>query len=397
MAMRRIINATGVILHTNAGRAPLSEVILTRAREMLAGYSNLELDVESGERGRRDALITPVLKELTGAEDGLVVNNNAAAVLLALRALGAGRPAAASRGELVEIGGSFRLPDVMAAGGVTLMPVGTVNVTRAEDFKSAVDEGAALIVLAHRSNFYFVGPHEDPPVKDVVAVGRAAGVPVIYDLGSGLLNAGLYKGIIPADEPNVADLLAAGADLVTFSGDKILGGPQAGIVVGTAAAVARLRKDPLYRALRVGKETFALLTATLDAYVKNGDALKTIPVYRLLKRGGDELERMAGEIKAWIDAAGVPGLTVTVEADESLVGGGTLPYLKLPGWVAAARHDHLTPHALSAAFRLLEPPVLARASRDAVRLDPRSILDDDRALLEAACARLRRAAREYVP
>lgn len=390
MTMRRIINATGVILHTNAGRAPFGDAVLARAREMLAGYSNLELDVESGERGRREVLIAPLLKQITGAEDALVVNNNAAAVLLALRALGAGRPAAASRGELVEIGGSFRLPDVMAAGGVTLMSVGTVNVTRGEDYKQALAAGAALVVLAHRSNFYFAGPHEDPAVEDVVAAARAAGVPVIYDLGSGLLNGEIYKGIIPAEEPNVADLLAAGADLVTFSGDKLIGGPQAGIVVGTAAAVGRLRKDQLYRALRVGKETFALLTATLEAYRRGGDALAAIPVYRLLKRGSDGLKAMAEEIKTWIDAGGVPGLSATVEADESLVGGGTLPYLKLAGWVAAVRHDRLTPHAMRAAFRRLEPPVLARASRDAVRLDPRSLLDDDRPLLQAACAQLAR-------
>lgn len=390
MTMRRIINATGVILHTNAGRAPFSDAILARAREMLAGYSNLELDVESGERGRREVLIAPLLKQITGAEDALVVNNNAAAVLLALRALGAGRPAAASRGELVEIGGSFRLPDVMAAGGVTLMPVGTVNVTRVEDYKQALAAGAALVVLAHRSNFYFTGPYEEPPVKEVVAVARAAGVPVIYDLGSGLLNGEIYKGIIPAEEPTVADLLAAGADLVTFSGDKLIGGPQAGIIVGTAAAMSCLRKDQLYRALRVGKETFALLTATLDAYRLGGDAPAAIHVYRLLKRGRDALKDLADEIKMWIDAGGVPGLSAAVEADESLVGGGTLPYLKLPGWVAAVRHERLTPHALSAAFRRLEPPVLARASRDAVRLDPRSLLDDDRPLLQAACAQLAR-------
>ncbi len=382
--MRRLVNATGVILHTGAGRAPFGSALLERAGRILEGYSNLEVDLESGERGRRDSLVAEPLRALTGAEDALVVNNNAGAVLLALHALGDGRPAAASRGQLVEIGGAFRLPEVMASGGVELLPVGTVNVTRLEDFRRALDAGASLIVLAHRSNFYFRGRYEDPRPDEVVALAAEYGKRVLYDLGSGLLSASLYPEFVSADEPSLENLLDAGVDVVSFSGDKLLGGPQAGVVVGKAEALEELRRDSLYRALRAGKETYALLAAVLEAYLEGDGALEDIPTYRLLKRPRDDLERLAAVVADYFRGAEVAGLEVSIVKAESYAGGGTLPYVRLPTAVVALRHERVRPHALSAALRRLEPPILARATGDAVFVDMRSVLEDDLPLFKDA-------------
>jgi L-seryl-tRNA(Ser) seleniumtransferase len=328
------------------------------------------------------------LRELTGAEDALAVNNNAGAVLLALHALGRGRPAAASRGQLVEIGGSFRLPDVMASGGVELMPVGTVNVTRLDDFRRALDAGASLVVLAHRSNFYYQGRFEEPSAHEVVALAASYGKPVLYDLGSGLLSTSLYPGLVSPKEPSVENLLDAGVDVVCFSGDKLLGGPQAGIAVGKAAAINELRGDGLYRAVRVGKETFALLSAVLGSYLDGTP--EDIPTYRLLRRSRDDLYRMAEEAASFFRKPGALGLEISIEESESYVGGGTLPYARLPTAVLALRHGNLSPHALSRVLRRLEPPVLARATGDAVYVDMRSVLDDDLPMLERALACLPR-------
>jgi len=344
---------------------------------VLNGYGNLELDLANGERGRRDDLIEPVLCKLTGAAAATVVNNNAAAVLLALRALGAGKPAAASRAQLVEIGGSFRLPDVMAAGGVRLFPVGTVNRTVATDYERAFAGGAALAVCAHRSNFYFEGSFEEPTVAAIVDIAHGAGKPVIYDLGSGLLYAGLFGDVIPPAEPNVHDLVVAGVDAVTFSGDKLLGGPQGGIIVGKADAVNLVRRDPLYRALRVGKETYALLAATLASYAAGGAALNDIPTYRLLTRPLEVVRSLAGEIYDEVAARHPGGCLVALEDDTALVGGGTLPYLRLPTVGLALRHPTFSPHRLCDNLRRLEPPVLARARGDAAFLDVRSLLDEE--------------------
>ena len=382
MLLVRVVNATGVILHTGAGRAPLGAALLERAARTLEGYNNLEVDLETGERGQRNALIVGPLRELTGAEDALAVNNNAGAVLLALHALAGGRPAAASRGQLVEIGGAFRLPEVMAAGGVELMPVGTVNVTAVDDYRRALDAGAALVVLAHRSNFYFLGRYAEPRADEVVALAAEYDAPVLYDLGSGLLSTSLYPEIVAPDEPSVENLLDAGVDVVCFSGDKLLGGPQAGVVVGGAAAVEKLRRDGLYRALRVGKETYAVLGAVLDAYLEGGDAAEQIPTCRLLRRSPDRLRELAAEAAGYF--AGVGGLEVSVVEAEAFVGGGTLPYATLPTAAVALRRDGASPHALSAALRRLEPPVLARATGDAVLVDMRSVLEEDLPALRSA-------------
>ncbi len=396
MLIKRVINATGVILHTGAGRAPFGPAVLGRVSRILEGYCNLEVDLESGERGQRNTLIAGPLRELTGAEDALAVNNNAGAVLLALHALGHGRPAAASRGQLVEIGGAFRLPDVMASGGVELMPVGTANVTRLDDFKRALDAGASLVVLAHRSNFYYRGRFEEPRADEVVALASSYDRQVLYDLGSGLLSTSLYPDLVSPDEPSVENLLDAGVDVVCFSGDKLLGGPQAGVVVGKAAAVGELRRDSLYRALRVGKETYALLGAVLETYL-DGNSLDEVPTYRLLTRSAEDLDKMADAAAGYFRKAGgagdsrkagVAGLEISTARAESYVGGGTLPYVRLPTSVVVLRHAGLSPHALSGALRRLEPPVLARAAGDAVYVDMRSIPEDDFPLLERALGTL---------
>lgn len=383
MLIKRVINATGVILHTGAGRAPFGPAVLARVSQILEGYCNLEVDLESGERGQRDTLVAAPLRELTGAEDALTVNNNAGAVLLALHALGRGRPAAASRGQLVEIGGAFRLPDVMASGGVELMPVGTANVTRLDDFRRALDAGASLVVLAHRSNFYYRGRFDEPRADEVVALAAAYDRPVLYDLGSGLLSTSLYPDLVSPDEPSVENLLDAGVDVVCFSADKLLGGPQAGVAVGKAGAVGELRRDGLYRALRVGKETYALLGAVLETYL-GGDGLEEVPTYRLLTRSAEDLERMADAAAGFFRKAGAAELEISTARAESYVGGGTLPYVRLPTSVVVLRHGGLSPHALSGALRRLEPPVLARAAGDAVYVDMRSVPEDDLPPLERA-------------
>lgn len=388
MLLRRLINATGVILHTGAGRAPLGPAVLARAAQVLEGYSNLEVELESGERGQRNALLAGPLRELTGAEEALAVNNNAGAVLLALHALGGGRPAAASRGQLVEIGGAFRLPEVMAAGGVELRAVGTVNVTRGDDFRRALDGGAALVVLAHRSNFYFVGRHEEPRPDEVVALAAEYDAPVLYDLGSGLLSTALYPELVAADEPSVENLWDAGVDVVCFSGDKLLGGPQAGVAVGKAEAITRMLQDHLYRALRLGKETYAILGAVLEFYLAGEEGAENIPTYRLLRRLPARLRELAAEAALYFAGAGVAGLEASVVEGEAYVGGGTLPYVTLPTAAVALRRAGTSPHALSAALRRLEPPVLARAMGDAVLVDMRSVLDDELPLLERAVAGL---------
>jgi len=333
--------------------------------------------LDTGERGELDALVRAPLCELTGAEDALVVNNNAGAVLLALRALAGGKPAAVSRGQLVEIGGSFRLPDVIKAGGVTLMPVGTTNVTRLGNYRDALDAGAALIVLAHQSNFYFRGRYEEPAVEDVVTLAARYGRPVLYDLGGGLLSPALFGDVVAENEPAVDSLVDAGVDVVCFSGDKLLGGPQAGIAVGRGAALAAMRRDPFYRALRCAKETFALLGACLDVYAAGRDELGALPTYRLMTRSGSELRAMAEKAGEYFAAAHVPGLTVGLADESAVTGGGTLPDVRLPTVVVALRHEKITPHALSAALRKTDPPVLARAVGDAVYLDMRSVLESD--------------------
>jgi L-seryl-tRNA(Ser) seleniumtransferase len=374
--LQRIINATGVVLHTGLGRAPYGEALLKRAYELLIGYSNLEFRLNDGTRGKRDELIVEPLKRITGAEDALVCNNNAAAVVLALRTFAAGGAAAVSRQQLIEIGGSFRLPEVMRAGGVDLTPVGHVNRCTAADYEPAVEAGAVMVLMAHRSNFSFEGEFEEPDVGEVSAVARRYGRPVIFDLGSGLLDRTIYPNLSLEGEPSARALLAAGVDVVTFSGDKLLGGPQAGVVCGRAEWVGKMRADQFFRAFRVGKETYALLTAVLERYAEGGDAMTDIPAWRMLNATADELEPKAERL-ADILRKGLPGAEIIVEPGESLPGGGTLPDLRLATYLVKVSEEGITPNRLAAAFRECDPPVAGRAEGDGFFLDVRTVFDDD--------------------
>jgi L-seryl-tRNA(Ser) seleniumtransferase len=370
-SLRRVLNATGVVIHTNLGRAPLAEAAAAAVADAARGYLNLELDLDSGRRGARDAHVAVLLAELTGAEDALVVNNGAAATLLAAAALaGPGRSIVVSRGQLVEIGGGFRVPEVVAQAGARLVEVGTTNRTRVADFRAAVADGADVLLRVHPSNFRTVGFVEEPTIEELCGVG----VPVIDDLGSGVLAAGLHD--VLADEPAVRDSIAAGVALACFSGDKLLGGPQAGLLVGTREAIATARRHPLARALRVGRLPMAALAATLALYRDPARALREIPVLAMITAGDATLRARAERL-----AAATEGDVVEAVAR---VGGGALPLTELAGPAVAIGPSGAGADALAARLRAGDPPLLARIADGRVLLDPRTLLGD--AELEAAIA-----------
>jgi L-seryl-tRNA(Ser) seleniumtransferase len=367
-ALRRVINATGVVLHTNLGRAPLADAARAAIDEVAAGYSNLEYDLARGERGSRHDHLRGLLRELTGAEDAVVVNNNAAATVLGLAALAAGKEIIVSRGELIEIGGSFRLPEILALSRGVLVEVGTTNKTHARDYEAAIGPATGLLLKVHRSNFAIVGFTSEVAAEQVVAIGRARGVATMIDLGSGALvdRATQRRWGLP-DEPTVAETVAAGADLVTFSGDKLLGGPQAGIAVGTAAAIERARKHPLMRALRPDKLTLAGLAATLAAY-RDG-ALDAIPTTRML---GESSASLRARAVAVADAIGeVSGLAIAVEPCTGAVGGGAMPAAQLASWAVTLTGG--SADAVDRALRRAPVPVIARIEAGRVWLDVRTI------------------------
>jgi L-seryl-tRNA(Ser) seleniumtransferase len=378
-SLERVINATGVIIHTNLGRAPLAESAIARVVDVARGYASLEYDVARGERGRRDVHADALLRRLTGAEAAVVVNNNAAATMIILSALAAGREVVVSRGELVEIGGGFRVPDVMAQSGAILREVGTTNKTRASDYAAAINENTALILRVHPSNFRIEGFTERPTVDDLVAVGRKCHIPVAEDLGSGHLS---RKGSDPGsdpfaficDEPAVEDSLAAGVDICCFSGDKLLGGPQAGLIVGRAALVDRVRRHPLMRALRVDKMTYAALEATLREYVA-GRAADTVPVQRMMRSTADEIRARAQALADQLNA--VDEWRAELVAGSSAIGGGSAPGIELPTWLVAVEKAGLTADALDARLRRLSPPIVARIERDRLVLDLRTVAAAD--------------------
>lgn len=383
---RRVINATGVILHTNLGRSPLSAATARAMAEVSTGYSDLEYDLAAGVRGSRQAVLAHALTRLTGAEDALVVNNNAGATLLVLSALAQGRGVLVSRGQLVEIGGSFRVPEVMAAGGSRLVEVGTTNRTYLADYRAAADEDTALLLRVHSSNFRVVGFTHEASLAELVGLGRELGLAVVDDLGSGSLLDTARFGL--AREPRVQDSIAGGATLVTFSGDKLLGGPQAGVIVGQRAAVARLRRHPLARALRPGKDVLAGLHATLRHYLL-GEAEAMVPVWRMIAREGEELRATAA---GWQAGLADQGMAADLLPGTSTVGGGSLPGECLPTTLLALHARH--PDALAAALRTGEPPVVARIADDRVVLDPRTVLPGEEEGLLAGVLRAWRAAAE---
>src|SRR5438093_87931 len=354
--LRRAINATGIVVHTNLGRAPLAEAALERVHEVGRGYSNLEYDLSSGARGSRQDHVSDLLRRMTGAEAALVVNNNAAAVLLALAALAEGREVIVSRGELIEIGDGFRIPDVLARSGARLREVGTTNRTRAADYERAIGPETALLLRVHQSNFRVVGFTEQPRLAELVRVGRAHGLPVVDDLGSGVL-------VELEDEPSARDALAAGADLVCFSGDKLLGGPQAGIIVGRGELVERLRRHPLQRALRADKLTLAALEATLALYLEPESAARRIPVLRMLVEPVEAVEARAERLAAIVGGE--------VEQAVGRVGGGALPLAELPSFACAVEEELAEP------LRRGEPPVVALVRDGRCLLDCRTIADSE--------------------
>jgi L-seryl-tRNA(Ser) seleniumtransferase len=365
-SLRRVINATGVIVHTNLGRAPLAETAAARAAALGAGYTNLEYDLDAGGRGRRDTHAERLICRLTGAEAAVVVNNNAAATMLVLAALGAGREVIISRGELVEIGGGFRVPDVLAQSGAILREVGTTNRTRVADYGAAIGDRTALILRVHPSNFRIEGFTERPTVAELVALGRRFDVPVVEDLGSGYLG-----GELPAlaDEPAAPSSIAAGAGAVMFSGDKLLGGPQAGIIAGTAPLLAAIRRHPMMRALRVDKLTYAALEATLEEHA-SGRATRTIPVWRMITMPVDEVERRAQALVAALGAG-------RVIDGASTIGGGSAPGSALPTRLVAIESTSPSIVAIEARLRAAATPVIARIDDNRLLLDLRTVAPGD--------------------
>jgi L-seryl-tRNA(Ser) seleniumtransferase len=385
-SLRRVINATGVVLHTNLGRALLSPLALERAGAVATGYSNLELDLATKERGSRYSHVEGLLRRLTGAEDALVVNNNAAAVLLALETLAHGMEVVVSRGELIEIGGEFRIPDIMLRSGAVLREVGTTNRTHLRDYADAIGPATGLLLKVHTSNYRIVGFTADVASRELAALGRERGIPVMEDLGSGSL-LDLRPWGFPY-EPTVPEAIAAGLDLVSFSGDKLLGGPQAGIVVGKADVVARLKRNPWNRALRIDKLTIAALEATLHAY-EAGDARDTIPSLRMLTEPLDDVRRRARRVLRAVPPEARERLALRVDEERGQVGGGALPTMELPSAGLTAGKNGADAQRLDEALRTGEPPVVGRLVEDRLFLDCRTVAADEvgplaRALGEAA-------------
>ena len=382
--LRKVINATGVILHTNLGRAVLSQAAREALDAVAGHYCNLELDLETGERGSRQDHVRDLLRELTGAEDALVVNNNAGAVLLALNTLARGKPVVVSRGQLVEIGGSFRLPEIMAASGAILVEVGTTNKTYLRDYEQAVGPETALLLRVHTSNFRIIGFAAEVGIAELAGLGRRLGIPVMEDLGSGLLVD--LGGDFLRDEPVVVASLAAGADVVTFSGDKLLGGPQAGIILGREKYLEPMRKNPLARALRIDKLSLAALEATLRLYLDPDWAKSQIPTLHALFVPVEELRRRAERLRDLL----VPALRDQAEAEVqtgfSEAGGGSLPGVALPTFLVLVRPRELSVEELAARLRRAEPPVIARRLEGALALDVRTMLEGEEALVVRAVA-----------
>jgi L-seryl-tRNA(Ser) seleniumtransferase len=374
--LRRVLNATGVVLHTNLGRAPLSAPARAALDEVARGYSSLEFDLEGGGRGERGAGVERWLTRLTGAEAAMVVNNGAAAVLVTLSALAAGRPVLVSRGELVEIGGSFRIPEILEKSGATLVEVGTTNRTHLKDYERALvrHRDAGLILRVHPSNFRIAGFTTRPALAELATLAHRRRVVLAEDLGSGALvdlsTLGLER------EPTVRESLTAGCDVVTFSGDKLLGGSQAGLVLGRSRLIQKIRRDPLARALRVDKLALAALEATLPAYADPERAAREIPALAMLKANVADLERRARDFAGAL-ARRLPTGRFTVEPGEGEVGGGSLPLARLPGWVVVVEVPGRTAGELDARARGAEPPVIGYIREGSLRLDVRTLSDDD--------------------
>ena len=378
--LRRVINATGVVIHTNLGRSPLSEDAVRQIGMAARGYSNLEYDIQSGQRGSRDDLVEELLCRLTGAEAATVVNNNAAAVMLVLRTMASGKTVVVSRGELVEIGGSFRIPDVMEASGARLAEVGTTNRTRISDYRNGITADTGLLLKVHTSNYQIVGFAEEASIEELSVLGKERGIPTAVDLGSGCLvdlrELGLAHG-----EPTVGEILAQGADVVTFSGDKLLGGPQAGIIVGAREHLSAIKKNPMKRALRVGKLTLSALESTLKAYLDPATAADKIPTLKMISTKKDAVADRARRFSRRLTDLPVK---ISTMPSVSRVGGGALPLEELPTMRLALEPEKMSANDLESRLRLQDPPVVARIVDDKLCLDLRTVVSRELVELERA-------------
>lgn len=378
--LRRVVNATGIILHTNLGRSPLCPQAVAAIVEVSRGYSNLEFDLQQGRRGLRYDHVQGILCTLTGAEDALVVNNNAAAVLLVLNTLAAGREAIVSRGELIEIGGEFRIPEVMEKSGARLREVGATNRTHLKDYEKAISGETGLILKVHTSNYKIVGFTEEIALPALVALGKKHGVPVMDDLGSGCLidlnRYGLER------EPTVADTLLTGVDVVTFSGDKLLGGPQAGIILGKREILRKIKNNPLNRALRIDKLTLAALEATLIQYLNPETALSEIRTLRALVAPASAMAQMARRLLGGLRRLNLAGFTFSLQKGVSLAGGGSLPTQEIPTALISVRSASLPVNKIEERLRQLDVPIIARIVDDALLLDLRTIAEEEFALIK---------------
>jgi L-seryl-tRNA(Ser) seleniumtransferase len=385
--LRPVVNATGIVIHTNLGRSLLSEEALARLLSVCSGYSNLEYDLESGERGSRHVHAEAILRELTGAQAAMVVNNNAGAVFLVLNTLARGREVVVSRGQLVEIGGSFRIPDVMNSSGAILREVGTTNRTHLKDYVSAITGQTALLMKVHTSNYKIVGFTKEVPLSELANLGRERELPVVEDLGSGCFVDLTPFGLL--GETTVQETVRAGADLVTFSGDKLLGGPQAGIIVGRKDLIERCRKNPITRALRVDKMTLAALDATLRLYRDQRQALEKIPTLAMIALSPEELNGRAERLASAIQGADSKAvLRVEVRRGFSQVGGGSLPAQDLPTFVVAVQSGYFSPNQIEEFLRRNEPPIIGRIESDHFIMDLRTLMPQQIEIIAPAFRRM---------
>jgi L-seryl-tRNA(Ser) seleniumtransferase len=374
-SLQPVINATGVVIHTNLGRSILSERALRRVVEVSRSYSNLEYDLAEGERGKRHVHVESTLKRLTGTEAATAVNNNAAAVLLCLNTIARGKEVIVSRGELVEIGGSFRVPEVMERSGAVLREVGATNKTHLKDYEKAINENTGLLLKVHTSNYKIVGFTKEVSPEELVGLGKKHNIPVMWDLGSGsFIDLRAYGA---GDEPTVRQAVDAGVDVLTFSGDKLLGGPQAGMILGRKKYLDPIRSNPLTRALRLDKMTLAALDATLGEYLDMDKAVREIPTLWMLTQPLSEIERKASILASGLGDSAFAGLTVVVQDDQSQSGGGALPTGNFPTKTVCIRHDQHSANQIESGLRLGKPHIISRIKEGMVVFDPRTLNDEE--------------------